>query len=76
MSITTTLATGEEDPTTLRIGEETIASTDALGEEGTTVPIGEETATTEAVGEEDPLTGIIGEDASADAATANPFGAF
>lgn len=78
MPITTTLATGEEDPTTLDLGEETFVTTEAVGEEGpTTLPLGEEFVTTEAVGEEGPPTGLAGEGESAQSsAPTNPFGAF
>jgi hypothetical protein len=66
----TTMALGEEDarmtaalrppPTTLAVAEEAVATTLALGEEGTTTL--RLTPTTLAVGEEDPTTLAVGEE--------------
>lgn len=77
----TTMATGEEEArlgvtfggppiTTLAVAEEAVATTLALGEEGTatlratptTLAVGEETATTDAIGEEGPTTLALGEE--------------
>ncbi len=77
----TTMATGEEETrmgatfggppiTTLAVAEEAVATTLALGEEGTTtlratpttLAVGEETATTDAIGEEGPTTLALGEE--------------
>jgi hypothetical protein len=60
--IATTLATGEEDPTTLGLGEEEFVTTAAVGEEGPTLRLGEDWVTTEAVGEEGPTTLPLGEE--------------
>jgi hypothetical protein len=77
----TTMATGEEESrlgatfggppiTTLAVAEEAVATTLALGEEGTmtlrmaptTLALGEETSTTDAIGEEGPTTLAVGEE--------------
>ena len=67
----TTLAIGEEDPTTKPKSEEEVYTTLAIGEE--------EPATTEALGEEEPVytTLAVGEEDGGEPVLADsPFGAF